>query len=873
MPVALPQWPLVGRALELELFDQLLSRPDQGGLLVFGPAGVGKSRLAEECRRAAAATGYPTERTMGSAFTQGLPLAAAAPLLPGVEGGLSGETATVFELARRHLEDPSTGRRTVVVADDLHLFDAASLSLVAHLTNRRTIFLVGTVRTGDALPDLVTALWRDGQVTRSDLSSLDRTDVDTLLHLALGGPLEAGSRMQLWSISQGNPLYLHELVLGAVEHGSLVRHEGIWHLVGPLSHSDRLDELVAERMGVLDTDARDLIELLSLCQPLPVDRAAAVSGTEVLSRLEETGRVRVDIGRDEVTLGHPLFGEVIRRQIPALRSRELLRQEAGRLAARRELSASDRLRLAEWRLASDGRAQADVLLDAAYAARFAQDFRAVAKFVGAIPESERGPTARLLLGEAQYELGYFEEAEQTLSGASAGADEDIELRLVVTRAKNLHWGLCKPDRALAVNREATNRLSSVEPRDELVSDEAAIHMFSGHPETALARLACVAGEGRRGRVVRAIVLAPALACTGRTAEAVAVAERGFADHAALGDELAIAHPGTHIVNQVFALTEAGRLSEAEALAQVGAEVAAADHAPIAQIWFALNLGRIALFQGRSATARRFFAEAAGLAATYRFDGPQRMALSGVAVTNALLGDVEAARQALERQSKLPAFGFVEPEQRLGDGWTLVAANQPAAAAEHFRQGAARAAETGHRTAEALLLHDLLRACGRNESERLSELEAETDSALVAARAAHARARKEGDSGLLEAAGEEFLALGASLLAAEAFASAAGAHQRSGSRRAAAAVSRRSALLAEACESSRTPDLLVVEAADPLSARELEVARLAASGLPSKEIARRLFLSTRTVDNHLQRAYTKLGVGSRVELARALGEQR
>jgi DNA-binding CsgD family transcriptional regulator len=56
---------------------------------------------------------------------------------------------------------------------------------------------------------------------------------------------------------------------------------------------------------------------------------------------------------------------------------------------------------------------------------------------------------------------------------------------------------------------------------------------------------------------------------------------------------------------------------------------------------------------------------------------------------------------------------------------------------------------------------------------------------------------------------------------------------------------------------------------PLSDREREVARLAAAGLPSKEIAARLFLSLRTVNNHLQRVYVKLGVSSRADLARAL----
>jgi DNA-binding NarL/FixJ family response regulator len=47
-----------------------------------------------------------------------------------------------------------------------------------------------------------------------------------------------------------------------------------------------------------------------------------------------------------------------------------------------------------------------------------------------------------------------------------------------------------------------------------------------------------------------------------------------------------------------------------------------------------------------------------------------------------------------------------------------------------------------------------------------------------------------------------------------------------------------------------------------------VALLAAGGLTSRAIAQRLFLSVRTVDNHLQRAYAKLGVNARDQIASA-----
>jgi DNA-binding NarL/FixJ family response regulator len=50
--------------------------------------------------------------------------------------------------------------------------------------------------------------------------------------------------------------------------------------------------------------------------------------------------------------------------------------------------------------------------------------------------------------------------------------------------------------------------------------------------------------------------------------------------------------------------------------------------------------------------------------------------------------------------------------------------------------------------------------------------------------------------------------------------------------------------------------------DGLSARELDVLRLVAEGLDNDEVARRLTLSTRTVERHLQNVYTKLGVQGR-----------
>jgi DNA-binding CsgD family transcriptional regulator len=55
--------------------------------------------------------------------------------------------------------------------------------------------------------------------------------------------------------------------------------------------------------------------------------------------------------------------------------------------------------------------------------------------------------------------------------------------------------------------------------------------------------------------------------------------------------------------------------------------------------------------------------------------------------------------------------------------------------------------------------------------------------------------------------------------------------------------------------------------EPLTARELEVLHLAASGIPIEEIAQRLFVSTNTAKTHLSHIYAKLGVHGRSDAIR------
>jgi len=865
-------WPIVGRQAELAAFERALPSGEAVGIMVAGRAGVGKTRLADECQQQAMAAGHQAERVTASRTTALVPLAAAAGLLAGGLGrsGPDGQldTGALFDQTIKTLRDRYGGRRVVTVADDAALLDSASLALLGYLAVRGAIFLIATVRTGEPLPDLLASLWREGRLERIDLGDLSRADVGTLLHAALGGPIEAGTLREFWEITRGNPLYVRELVMASRESGALVERSGVWHLDHPAPNTARLADLIEQRIGGLTPDARSVVELLAWCQPLELGYLETTAPTGVLESLERAGLVTLSVSDGDVQLAHPMYGKVIRAIMPRSRARTLLLAQADRLEA---ASPGDpaALHIAMWRLDAGERPDKGVLVRGARLARYAHDFRIVRRLMEAIPSADLDAAGALLLGEAHYELGAFDLAERVLrNGQQLRSDQQVAFRLAATRAKNAQWGLCQPEMALAVIGDAREVITSESLLDGLVTAEASVMVFSGQPERALSVLEAITGTDRRTQVMRAIVAAPALALTGQTSEAVKVAEAGHADHLALGGEPAIAHPAMHLVNLAFALSEAGRLSEAEQIARVGAEQVASNRVYIAQIFFAANLGRVALLQGRLATARRYYAEAAGLAEASRFAGPRRLALSGLAVAHAMRGEADAAARALAERNTLPPFGFRGPEQELAEAWAAWAARRPREAAERFRAAAAHAAKTGHRTAEAWILHELTRACGEDTSERLRELADSCDSPLLTARARHAAAIRAGNAHELVSVADDFEALGAMLHAAEAMSAAADALMRADQRRASAAARQRASILAAACEGAVTPGLSHTAAA-VLSEREREIGMLAAMGIASKEIADRLHLSVRTVNNHLQHIYTKLGITSRAGLAEAL----
>jgi ATP/maltotriose-dependent transcriptional regulator MalT len=363
-----------------------------------------------------------------------------------------------------------------------------------------------------------------------------------------------------------------------------------------------------------------------------------------------------------------------------------------------------------------------------------------------------------------------------------------------------------------------------------------------------------------------------LARAGRFAEAVAVTETiGERSTLQAGPSPSM-RPSLESIVRCTCLIGAGRLMEAADMASGDHKEGVAVGSMTVQAIFSLFLARAHLAMGDVAAAGRDARDAWNLFREKRWRTLARTALTYVAMSEALGGSAVEARAALAEIDGLglPADDLTGIEVRRARAWTEVAAGNLAAAHTHLREAAALARYRGDAVWESDVLHDLGRLGWPDEAvARLHELEGEIEGDMIRIRAEHLDALLAEDAEALGRSSGDFEAMGAWLLGAEAAATAAVLLRRGGDPRRAAAAEVRAAALARNCHGAITPALRAVETQALLSAREIEVAALAAAGLANKEIAAKLTVSVRTVENHLQRVYEKLGVARRADLAQAL----
>src|SRR5450759_813297 len=179
------RWPLVGRRAEVDGFVSALGSCQ--GFLICGPVGVGKTRLAEECLLAAESRGHSVARVTATVTAAGVPLGALAHLMPVRGPAVEMDPVVVFDAAVGAVRERAGTTALVLLVDDLPLLDVTSMWLLGQLLDAGLVFLLATVRTGEAVPPAVVELCGRDRVLRVDLTDLSESAVGTLLHLTLGG--------------------------------------------------------------------------------------------------------------------------------------------------------------------------------------------------------------------------------------------------------------------------------------------------------------------------------------------------------------------------------------------------------------------------------------------------------------------------------------------------------------------------------------------------------------------------------------------------------------------------------------------------------------------------------------------------------------
>ena len=408
-------WPIVGRADELAQISSARGGDGRRGMVLMGPAGVGKSRLARAAINEAGERGALVEWVHATRSAAAIPLGALAALLPSEVR--SDDALELMRFSAAALRERAAGRPIVVGVDDAHLLDGTSAALILHLAITGAAFVVATVRTGEPCPDAVVSLWKDAGAARLELQPLSERETGVLAESALGGAVETAALRWIYDSSQGNVLYLRELLRGALDSGALEQAAGLWRLSRRPPPNRSLSELVSARMTGLPGEVTRTLELLALGEPLRLAELLELVGLEPLQAAESRGLIAVSPPTEggEVVLAHPVYGDVIDAQMPGIRAHAARLQLAEVVGRRRPRSPDDALRIARWLLDAGEPIAPDVLVEAARAAIRAGDADLGARLAELALEAGTGTRAALLLARAHYVRRRYAEAEAALA--------------------------------------------------------------------------------------------------------------------------------------------------------------------------------------------------------------------------------------------------------------------------------------------------------------------------------------------------------------------------------------------------------------------------------------------------------------------------
>lgn len=869
------RWPTVGRDSDLRILRASLLSPSFGSAALVGPPGIGKTHLAADLAQEAQERGFVVLHSIAGESTQQFPFAALAAVLPPL--GDQRDAAALFQQVRADWTRDHGTRPVLLLVDDCHLLDSGSAALVQQLVNARVCRLLATVRSDHPLPDAIDSLWRSSRLEIVDLDPLDVEGVHRLLEEILGPPVSLSMTQRLLRRTEGNPLYLREMVRAALVDETLTKVSGMWEVRSGDTTSMRLADIVRRRIGRLSPEAMRVLEILAVAGVVSESDLTAMLDDPPMEELEQRGLIVLDQSgrRSQVRLGHPVFGEILRADSPVTRQRRLRARLAQRIeecGARRQ---DDILHLVAWLDDADRRPTADQLVRASKRAQALFDLRLAKRLAQQAVSAGGGTAAAIALAEAEFRTGDVSSALEVLASAAreAVSDEDIA-GVADTRAHVL----CLAGRSAQAFEvlEAARRQVCPEAAVQIAGRTAVLMIQNaGRPREALIAVdeLQAAHGGRREdmplkvRMRADYVATLALPLVGRSAQSLAISQ-AFADWLAADAEVPIPAEQA-LIGAAIAHLLAGDLpaaaSDAEQLEKAMVRIGDLE----GEATGALLRARVLIARGELVAARRFLDRALAINEDLADHIGIRWSLGGIALASGLAGDRASARVVAGRilADEIEPAGFFEPDlvQR-GLAWAAVANGEPTRARELLESAAQAAEALGQTVPVWQLRHDLMRL-GERPSDALRSA---GGSAWADTVSQHACALVVRDPVTLSTAAERWAELGFLIEAVEATATAADLFAKAGQNRRATAASVRFDELRKQCDQARTPGLLrPAGVAVSLTRREREIANLAIQNLTAATIAERLILSRRTVENHLQRVYTKLGVSSRAELESAL----
>jgi DNA-binding CsgD family transcriptional regulator len=920
--------PLLDREGELAEIAGVVEAAREAGsvLLIEGPAGIGKSALlaaatdlAAPAATVATARGADLER--GFAFGVMLALLGSPVEAARADGRADDLFAGAASLARPLFErggadsggDPfpmlhglhwlcanlAERHPLVLCVDDLQWADRESLRFIAYLSARLAelpLLIAGAVRTGEpgVDADLHAEIACDPGARTIAPRPLGQEAVATLAARALGGAGAAREAERIHVASGGNPLFVGELLRAARDGGPVAAPQAIVALV---------ERRVAAQDEAVRAGARALALLGDSARPDEIGALTGLGTDAALTALDELAAAELTARDAPTRFVHPVVREAVLAGLPAgerirmhHRAAEILRNDDPARAAA-HLTGGDPP------TASQASWAAPLLRGAAADARARGGSATAVRYLRhALDEPCDDAQRRAIL----LELGTIEAqardglALDHLERAAALADDPVEHARIALALGNALFYFVALEQCADVCREAIERLAGADRELWLALEatalnaEALLGVNRERPGLLAAEVAAASTPGERAALVHVVA---DLASRGEV-EAATVRALG---QRALGD---------------------GRL-----LDQVGAASPVYIYAGTALAWLddyaaAIDLTTRGLEQGRATGSRMTVAYALALRAGAELragdlpaaEADAEMVVDELAEADPMAyavalawwlealverGDIAGARAALDRS------GLTGPLPELGTIFYLMLARAALAHAEGDVAGAAAEyEEVGRRTARAscvapgvcdwrsraglalLDLGDVERARALTAEELALARRAASPRGLAVALRAHALTASTPVErlALLDEAAAVAAPAGARLEHARVLVDrgvAAHACGRDDARGlieegmdlahrcgAAALVERALDALRQTGARPRRPR---VRGAAALTPQERRIATLAAGGASNREIAEALFLTRRTVETHLSNAYRKLGIGSRAELARELGD--